>query len=378
MKKFILLFCALLLAQMLQGDAIRKDYLTMSGDAKSMAEEEIFEKYGLKVVGSGGGAMTVVRHDTLKTESDKPLSIAEARRLLVSCTEILLKHINAYRPLRPFLFEYPFPHKRISFSIFISREAEAKMAKDLPTVFSLHEGRIKYLVDADVGNKPAPLRSVFKETYEEAVQIVANEQISQSSSSISAKKAEKYVESHVTEFVRDGEEDSSIPRYVGPQEERDMSWHLDRYATTVAQKYGMEFHRAESFSDEPEDVYSLMFIDFHQMTFEQGKKLAFTLVVDFLRELKASPVVKRYHEYRNNSYKNAKFPPSLTREPVPEQMALKIGFWDKNFDRPKKPYLAEIVFLCGNFYFYEAHPETQALQLILKESYQDAVQRSQG
>ena len=368
---FILLF-TLCSMHALQGDTIRKDYCFMSGEAKRQAQNEISKKFGLTVVGAGGGAITVVRLVDLDFETDAPITIPEARKLLISCSDILLKHLNGYRPLRPFLFEYPFPIQRINLAISVSREGKMKLPKDAPTIFSLYEGKIKYRRPPDNYDKPAPPGVIHSETYAEALQILAKENKDQQSpeSPVTQKTAadECNAISPVTEFIRKGEAESTIPRYVGPQEERDMLWHLDKYANSIAKKYDMEFHIVGDFSDVRDETYSLFFINFHQMTLDQGKEFAHTLVKDFLRELKTSPTVRKYHEYCNKRYKEMRYPPLITEEPVPEQMGLKIGFWDKNFDRPKKPYLAEIVFLNGAFHYYEANPETQALQLVLKEN----------
>jgi hypothetical protein len=42
-------------------------------------------------------------------------------------------------------------------------------------------------------------------------------------------------------------------------------------------------------------------------------------------------------------------------------------------NRPKPPYIAQILFQNCHFYFYEADPTTQALRLIFKESYENVV-----
>jgi len=376
MKRFLILWLfAFVPIQILQGDTIRKDYCIMSGEAERKAENEISQKFGLRAMGSGGGAITVIRNVGLDFETDNPISIAEGRRLLIACSEILLKNLNGYRPLRPFLFEYPFPMDRISIAIFVSHEGTKKLPKNAPTIFSLSGSELEYDRPADNYDKPASLDAIHSETYQEALQIIASEKKNQPSNEPIEKEIiyDDEAISPVSKFIKKGEATSTIPRYIGPNEEREMSWHLDDYGNALAKKYDMEFHRADSFSDDREETYSLMFINFQNYNLDQGKKFATTLVRDFLRELKTSPEVKRYHAYMNNSYKRMKYPPLISEEPVPEQMGLKITFWDKNFDRPKKPYLAEIVFLHGDFYYYEANQEIQARELVLKQSYAEAI-----
>lgn len=378
---FFALFCALVPMQSLVGDAMRKDYSVMSGEAMRQAEREIYEKFGMRAVSVSGGAITVVREEGLGVETSVPFSIQEGRRLLIACTDILLKHFNAHRPLRPFLFEYPFPVERISFSIVISPEIEKTLPNDALQMCSYSGGAIRYYKPPQKTNPFAPMIVVHTESYEEALEIVAkeNKDLPLPKNPLRAEEVKRGLAeideaiSEVSKFVQSGEAESDLPRYIGPYEERDMSWELDKYATTIAKKHNMEFHRAGSFSDELEETYSLMFISFQQMNLKQGQEFLRGLLKDFLRMLRANPAVKCFHEYSNEQYKRMRYPPLITEEPVPEQMAVKISFWDKNFDRAKKPYLAEMVFLCGNFYYYQANPETQERELILKESFADAM-----
>lgn len=382
MRTFLfVLFTLSLPLHLLSGERVSKDYSAMSGAAVRQAERVIFEKYGLQATAMGGGAMTVVDKVTLGVESNKPMSLEEGRRLLIACSKILLQSINEMRPLRPYLFEYPFPVDRISFYVYISPEAEKQLPKNAPTIFSLMKGKIRFYNCPDSFDTPASLEPLHVETYQEALEILAKEDkkqpILQKANCEKATPASEEIItkdeplSAVSKFVKEGETAYSSPRYYGPDEEREMYWHLDGYANGLAKKYEMEFHKVGNFSDNRDAIYGLTFINFHQMTLMQGKEFARMLVKDFLRELRTSPEVKRQVLYRKDSYKNTKYPPLITDEPVPEQMGLKIGFWDKNFDRPKKPYLAEIVFLHGDFYYYEANAETQSCELVLKESYQD-------
>jgi len=377
----LILFFAFSPLQSMLGDEIRKDYCVMSGEAMRRAEREIYEKFGMRADSASGGAITVIRHEGLGVETNVPFTIQEGRRLLIACTDILLKHLNAHRPLRPFLFEYPFPAERFSFSIGINPEVEKTMPKDALLMCSHSEGTIRYYKPPEGKDPFARMILVLKETYQEALQKLAKEEknyqlpknhLSPEEVTSGLADIDEAI-SEVRKFVQSGEAESDLPRYFGPRDYVDMAWFLDAYALELAKKYDMEFHLAGSFSDETNDIYPLMFMSFQQMTLQQGKEFAIPLIKNFLCELRRSPVVKKYNEYRNESYKDYRYPPLLTEEPVPEQMALKISFWDKNFDRAKKPYLAEIVFLCGNFYYYQANPETQARELILKESFGDAM-----
>lgn len=166
----------------------------------------------------------------------------------------------------------------------------------------------------------------------------------------------------------------SSSKYNGPSEEREMSYVLDDFGVQYAKMHGMKFQCVGDFSDNDHILYGLLFKNAHKMTLEEGRILAANLMEEYLKLLKSHPSIKKYHDYCNRAYRNFADPPFLSDEIGHlKTVGIRIGYWDENIERPQKPYLAQIAFFREHFHYYEAHPETQALVLVLKESCSDAI-----
>jgi len=357
------------------------DYTYMSGNALSRAADEIGQKFGMRCVSSGGGAMDVVRTLHFAMETDETLTIENGRQFAVEGVAIFLKHLNSYKELRPFLIEYPMTPERISIS-FIARTKDSndKSPDSLADVMAV-KGNIVYFRE-----KKGTLawEESLKESLEEARKILqqqgvdANQRASSNPNLITVKPTKnelptlgKIFQLVGTLFSRPTKEE----KYFGPAIERKMLWDLDSFGKKIAEKHGMVFHRAGDPTEIPNNniMYGLIFFDDHMKSLQEGRLFAASFMEEFVQKLHGSSTIKSYHEYYNERFKNWKGFPPFTPEPVPEQMCLKIGYWDDKFDRPQKPLLAEILFVEGFFHYYEADPETLSLKLVLKESYADGM-----
>ncbi len=111
---------------------------------KSIAAKEIEKKYQVKCIGSGGGAMYGVKFIALSFEIKRPLSIEQAREMMVGSVAIVQDVINSDKNIRPFLEEYPFTSRDIelSFSIHHPEAKELSFFKSSKTIDG--EAIIKY------------------------------------------------------------------------------------------------------------------------------------------------------------------------------------------------------------------------------------------
>ncbi len=114
-------------------------------------------------------------------------------------------------------------------------------------------------------------------------------------------------------------------------------------------------------------TYCLTFTNDKTLTLEEGKKLAMPIVRDFLTMLLHDPAVKDYCNYKNHTSQY-----SFCSPPRPENMGLKIAFWNQKVTRPEPPYLAEIRYVAGKFQYFESDPQTQELKLVCEETYSQA------
>ena len=162
---------------------------------------------------------------------------------------------------------------------------------------------------------------------------------------------------------------SCIPaKYTGPKESVAMYKDLDRYVTDMIKALpGLRLHAIGNPTDARNVVYGFMLHGSDTVTLEEGRKLATALNQQF------------WHHIQNSSYVEAdrvdtqKNSPWRVKPLTLQQVGIRIDYWDKDVNRPKHPYLAQILFVDSKFHYFEADPQTQELKLVFEESYQDAI-----
>ncbi len=152
---------------------------------------------------------------------------------------------------------------------------------------------------------------------------------------------------------------------IGPSIEkpnhRNMRRSLESYGKVVATNNNMKLLFFGNPTQECQGEYGLSFISRKTMMLEEGKALVTPIVCNFVEEIKQNGYVQEYvKSYHDTS-------------PTQAKVVIKIAFWDEEVNRPKPPYLAAIVFGNNTFHYYQADPETQSLQLVYQESYEEAI-----
>ncbi len=112
--------------------------------------------------------------------------------------------------------------------------------------------------------------------------------------------------------------------------------------------------------------YSVIFTSNKELDIAAGRKLALSLVQDYVKELSNHPDVLEYIMVSKEKDQFYECTPKL------ENVSLTIAFWNSDRDRPLSPNLSQIAFSKGTFYFYDATPMTQSLNLISQESFNEA------
>ena len=92
------------------------------------------------------------------------IEIDEARRLVISCADILLDEVNKSEKLKPHLCTYPFPAKNISIKIFVKKEDGSFPDRGKISAASLSFGEITYRTYESTYVR----NTALEETYEEA------------------------------------------------------------------------------------------------------------------------------------------------------------------------------------------------------------------
>ena len=131
--------------------------------AQEIHAHTLFEPIGL-----GGGMIHNIQTMSLLLRTYKPVTLENARRIIVECTEAYLKRINSNKEVKSFLAEYPFSAKRIDLTVLVlDEEDHFKLGGSLAN-FYLENGKIVYKV-ANLEAKK--LEIVHEESYEDALSI---------------------------------------------------------------------------------------------------------------------------------------------------------------------------------------------------------------
>jgi hypothetical protein len=313
--------------------------------------------------------MDVVRTMHFTTNAERKMTIAEARRILVPAILTFENYVNSYRELRPFLIAYPFPMDQLSIGIIMEFDKYSGSNPDKLGSVDYTAGKLIYYENQAPNGRMVEIHS---ESFEEALKIVQKE-----APDVLLQVAVKVYIPPKKSWFSFGSFFSNNKRekYYGPDITRKMKWNLDAYGERIAKKYGMTFHRAGnpttiSYNNVP---YGLDIFDDHMITLEEGRILGATIFKDFLHYLQSTPIINEYHAYRTEKFKKWKGFPAFTAKPEGHQVCLKIGYWDQKFDRPAAPLLAEILYVEGYANYYETDPATQALKLVYREPYEDAL-----
>ena len=136
----------------------------MHSYSKKMKKEKDLDAFGM-----GGELMTNVKSFSLTYVSERKVNIVEARFLIVECIEDLLKDINDYKEIRPYLNDYPFTAKNLEFGIMFMKSNGDFIQDNYLSDVSLSQGNVYYGIQPPNVNI---LKDIYEETYEEALRIV--------------------------------------------------------------------------------------------------------------------------------------------------------------------------------------------------------------
>lgn len=144
-------------------------------------------------------------------------------------------------------------------------------------------------------------------------------------------------------------------KYQGPSDYVRMQYAIEDYGQNVAKTCGLRLLVIDNVTNDPKVVYCLAFTSDKSLIMEEAKALARDIRDDFLHMLQHDPSVRRY---------------AVMKEEFPKKqvIGLKISFWNRDMDRIKQPYIAEIQCVGDTFYYYVADPDTEELRLVWKET----------
>ena len=141
---------------------------------------------------------------------------------------------------------------------------------------------------------------------------------------------------------------------------RNMYLALDNYGRKIATENSMKYLYQ---GNKGLPCYFMTFSSGSNMSIDQGRALIIGVTASFLHMIPEDPDIKAFLEAnKTQSYCQTGL----------ENTGIRIDFWDKDMNRLKHPYLAEVLLINKTISYFEADPTTQALRLVHKESYSDA------
>ena len=156
--------------------------------------------------------------------------------------------------------------------------------------------------------------------------------------------------------------------------EKDMYCAINRYGKFVAQSTGTRFllvgdvTDAHIYSHKDIPSYCLSFSSPYTHTLNEARVFATKQVKQFWVMLQHDEEVNKYARRIHQDLSH--FP----EQPVLQLVGYKITYWDENFERRQKPYIAAMQFYREKFHYFYENKETHELELVFEESYEDALQ----
>lgn len=139
----------------------------------SCAEKIIEKKYKIIACGTGIGMPGgIVEELGLAFHTDRTITKAELRILLINCAQILLHEVISNIKIQPFLIKTPFTIKDVEIIIY-NHDKNGRSSYDPDvSVASISGGVLEYRsIDPD---NPFNYKNIVEETYEEALKIYQN------------------------------------------------------------------------------------------------------------------------------------------------------------------------------------------------------------
>jgi hypothetical protein len=137
--------------------------ITLAKMVRNQYSKQMLREECLMTVGTGGGMMCEIESFFFALESKKIVHVKEARTIAVKCISNLMKLIDDFEEIQPFLISRPFPTSGVELIISFGISEDPDAVNDI----FVKNGKIQYR-RYDFCQKSS--EKWFSETYEEAIQ----------------------------------------------------------------------------------------------------------------------------------------------------------------------------------------------------------------
>ncbi len=142
----------------------------ITNEIMKKAATKIYKELGLIPCGTGGQMMDQIKMLGLSFDYREPVDIEIGRRLLVAAVQEFATEINADVRIRPYLDKFPFEPKNIEIAIFLQDRNGKDFGQGILCIISAKNGFLEY----DIHNPNERLKTIYRETYEEALRILSD------------------------------------------------------------------------------------------------------------------------------------------------------------------------------------------------------------
>ncbi len=155
---------------------------------------------------------------------------------------------------------------------------------------------------------------------------------------------------------------ASLYNHSGPEYDTKPRNALDKAASEIGAPYKLTLissglGRLAGADNSRLTPWGLLFTSPEKMTLSQAQEMARDVSRKLLQKMYSDPSFANYSVASLKEYPKGNYPP-----PSDDSIAFRIDFWDEEVNRPLPPYIAEIRFAEGKFYYYYADAKTQGLE----------------
>lgn len=132
---------------------------------------ELKKETNLRPCGTMGQMLNEIQKLGLGFYCYEPTDIVEGRKLLVKAVNKMLAAVNNEPRIEPYLIRYPFRPRNIEIEIFLRSPDGKDVAPGSLWIIKASDGFLYYEID---NPKTKRLTTIYKETYEQAIERIAN------------------------------------------------------------------------------------------------------------------------------------------------------------------------------------------------------------
>ena len=149
-----------------------QDYEKIADKITERSAKKLKAQKGLVLIGTGGQMMHDIQMMAMSFNFYQEVDLSTARKLLIDSVQEYLSDINSNDKIRKYLHNYPFTDKNVEIVIFFHSPDGFKVSPGKINIAAANQGKVTYYIDYP---EKHTIKSIYKETYEEASQAVSSQ-----------------------------------------------------------------------------------------------------------------------------------------------------------------------------------------------------------